>query len=67
MKTYCCKCHTAFSLAETRVAIDSLREMHENCYNQHLAELYARSLERQLEPHEARGVPVPVRVHRTVH
>lgn len=42
-KEYCCKCNMTFGLAEKRVAIDSKRVMHEDCYEKHLHELAQRT------------------------
>lgn len=43
VKDVCCKCNLTFGLAEKRVAIDSKRVMHEDCYAKHLGELSERS------------------------
>lgn len=43
MTWFCCKCHLSFGLAEKRVAIDTMRVMHEHCYQQHLRDLQTRS------------------------
>ena len=42
VKEICCKCHLTFGSAEPRVAIDSKRVMHEDCYGRHLHELSNR-------------------------
>ena len=46
---YCCypKCNMALGTAETRVAIDSERVMHQNCYSKHLRDLATRAAVRR--------------------
>jgi hypothetical protein len=48
MTEYCCKCHISFGLAEKKVPIDAMRNMHKDCYEKHLRELKLRAEAREL-------------------
>lgn len=38
-KEYCSECHISFGLAETRVAIDRTRVVHEDCFKKLVARM----------------------------